>query len=239
MHYLTLRQIKNGLGIHFSKVPGDDEGSGGSGGGNGSPPPKKDSQSAPNPEAAARIAELEAELKKFKEAKPNPDDASLHDKAQRQREADDKSANQTVELESAIKFNLDAENFLKQNERFLPKEIGDIFAQANKEKFNSPIEKARELKASTLQGFFSLQANVDLLTAGQKAALDDYLKLTKNGKQEKAQQTFDMIFEPALEMLKKIKKAEALSKGHAVGGENDAYKSRIIAGSKRHYLGEK
>jgi poly-gamma-glutamate capsule biosynthesis protein CapA/YwtB (metallophosphatase superfamily) len=91
-----------------------------------------------------------------------------------------------------------------------------------------------------IQEFFKLQSNLELLTPGLKNQLEDYLKLTKTGKQEKAQQMFDAVFEPALEMLKRTKRAEALSRGHGLGGSgDDAYKEKINKVSRSHYLGEK
>ena len=118
--------------------------------------------------------------------------------------------------------------------------MADIFKEAEKEKYADVIEKDSAIKAGVIQAFFAVQANVDLLTASQKSALDDYLGLTKNGKQEKAQTTYDMIFEPAFETLRKVKKAEALSKGLAQNSDTqDDYKKKLMDGSRKHYFGEK
>lgn len=240
MRYLTYRQLKNGLGIHFSKDEGEGGASGGSGGGAGGNPPNNSANAAPNPDPAARIAELEAELKKFKEAKPPNPDPDLVDRTRRSNQADDEKLQNQKRLENALKFGMNAPAFLKQNESLLPKEIGDIFRQADKENFSDAIEKDAAIKAGVIQSFFSVQANVDLLTSGQKSALDDYLKLTKTGKQERSQQTYDMIFEPAFEMLKKTKRAEALQKGHSGGSDSEnAYKQKMMNLSRKHYLGEK
>lgn len=194
----------------------------------------------PNPPAPdpkdQEIANLKKELEALK-TKP-PEDPDLLEKARKQREADDKKQADTKSLEAALKFNLNSAQFLKDHASLLPKDIADIFKSAEAEKFDTAIEKDAAIKAGIIQSFFSIQANLDLLTPGLKSSLEDYLKLTKTGKQEKAQQIYDSIFEPAFEMLKRVKKAEALQKGHGTGND-DAYKQKLMAGSKKHYLGEK
>ncbi len=234
MHYKTIRQIKSGLGLCFYK---DGEGEGGASGGSaGGAGANKDGANAPD--HAAEIAALKAEIESLKSSKPKPEDDDLKEKARKEREASNKDSDRTKKLENALKFNLKSDEFLKQNESLLPKEVRDIFSQAEKEKYSDAIEKDAAIKSGMIQSFFSVQSNVDLLTAGQKSALDDYLTLTKNGKQEKAQSVYDMVFEPAFERLRAVKKAEALQKGHGAG-DDDSYKKRIEAGSKKHYFGEK
>lgn len=193
-------------------------------------------------ELKAQGVSLLARLEKLAPAdvKTTTADPTLLDKARSQREADDKRTGDTKALEAALKFDIGAEQFLKTNESLLPKDITDLFEQSKKETYDSAVEKVSALKAGMIQSFFSVQANLDLLTPGLKTHLDDYLKLTKTGKQERAQSVYDSIFEPAFEMLKRIKKAEALNKGFGTEGDADtAYKNKMIALSKKHYLGEK
>lgn len=230
--------------INLNTDPGNggagDGGDGGDGkkGGAGGDPGK---QTPPDPNA--RIAALEAEIAALKAGKSGGgqgDDPDLLDRARRDRAKDDKTADHAKRLENAIKFNLRSPEFLKQNEALLPKDVSDIFKQAEKENFSDAIEKDGAIKSGLIQSFFSVQANVDLLTSGQKASLDDYLKLTKNGKQEKAQAIYDMVFEPAFEMLKRTKRAEALSKGYGGGTSSDeAYLNKLKSGSEKHYLRRK
>ncbi len=208
------------------------------------PTPPAPTPPAPAPDPASEIAALKAELAALKKAAPptppSPDDPDIREKLRIEREKKEGEAGRSKRLESALRFSLGAPTFIKENGALLPKEAGDIFTQADKENYADAIEKDSAIKSNLVQSFFSVQANVDLLTGAQKAALDDYLKLTKNEKQARAQVTYDMIFEPAFETLKKVKRAEALSKGH--GGATDldtAYKNKLIAGSKKHYLGEK
>lgn len=168
---------------------------------------------------------------------PNPEDEDLITKARKQREESDKTKNDSKSLERALRFDMSAKDWLKTNSSLLPTDINDIFEAANKESYDSPIQKDNAVKAGIIQSFFSVQSNVDLLTPGLKNQLEDYLKLTKNGKEDKAQAMYDNIFEPAFEMLKRVKKAEAIQKGHNDGGD-DAYKNKLMGLSKKHYLGE-
>ena len=216
------------LGISFA-APGD--------GGGGAPPPE------PTPEdiKAERDA-LKAELEKLKAAPPpKPDPEKDPDLLERSRKAALAAAgdkNKIREIEKALTFNMSSANFLKQNAGLLPSDVSEVFAQAEKETFDDASEKAAQIKSGVIQSFFAVQANVDLLTPGQKASLDDFNALTKNGKLEKAQTIYELIFEPAFETLKRVKKAESLSKGLG-SGDDDAYKKKLMAGSTQHYLGEK
>lgn len=205
------------------------------------PPAPPAPPAAPAADPMALIAQLQAEIAALK-AGPNPPaaDPELHDRARKTREDQDRDSSRTKQLEQAITFNLKAQDFVKSNASLLPKEAADIFAQAERETFNDAIEKDSAIKSGLIQSFFAVQANVDLLTSGQKASLDEYLKLTKTGKQDRAQQLYDMVFEPAFEMLKRTKRAEALSRGHGSASDVDqAYKERVMNASRKHYLGEK
>ncbi len=215
-------------------------------------PPLSDEQLAAlaktSPEAHADYIATRDELAKLKAAPPKTtekkdpptDDPDLEARAKAEREAREKGSARDRRLESAVKFNLGSKDFLKQNETLLPADVADIFSQAEKEKFEDAVEKDEAIKSGLVQAFFRVQENVDLLTTGQKTMLDEYLKLTKTGKQEKAQAIYDMVFEPAFERLKAQKKAEALGRGHSQGSSTEeGYKKRLMDGSRKHYLGEK
>ena len=190
-------------------------------------------------ELTKRNAELDAKLADLAKSK-NDEDLDLKDKAKLSREADDKKNSDTKALESALRFAMKADEFIKTNASLLPKGISDIFKQADKENYSNAIEKDSAIKSNIVQSFFEVQSNVDLLTPGLKSRLDEYLKLTKTGKQDQAKAVYDDVFEPAFEMLKRVKKAEALGKGYNTDDdESSAYKNRMIKLSKSHYLGEK
>lgn len=203
---------------------------------------------AANPKAYEFIMTQKADLDKFKAAPPKNDepkkddpanDPDLKAKAAAAAADADKAKAREKQLESSIAFSMKSPEFLKQHGELLPKDVADIFAQAEKEKFGDAIEKDQAIKSGLIQSFFSVQANVELLTPAQKSALDEYLKLTKTGKQEKAQNIYDMIFEPAFERLKSERRAAALARGHGGGGGDDDYKKRMLAAGRKHYLGEK
>lgn len=197
------------------------------------------------PDPMTMIADLQKQIEALKSGNPNPpkkneEDPDLQERARRERAKADGDSARTRQLENAIKFNLKSEDFLKQNETLLPKDVQDIFKQADKENFSDAIEKDSAIKSGLVQSFFAVQANVDLLTPGQRTTLDDYLKLTKTEKQNRAQQVYDMVFEPAFETLKRVKRAEALSKGYGNGSDAEtAYKQKLMASTRKHYLGEK
>lgn len=157
---------------------------------------------------------------------PKPkDDDDLISKARKEREAAEKQKGEVKSIESALSFNMGVEEFVKTNKDLLPSDIDGVLKVALKEKYDSATDKANAIRSAFVQKFFEVQDNVDLLTAGQKTSLDDYLKLTKNGKEQKAGEVYTNIFEPALETLKKVKKAEELGKSRAgVATGNDMEK---------------
>lgn len=173
----------------------------------------------------------------------NEEDDGLRGKARKARDADNEAKDKERHLESALQFNMQVSNFVKENKDILPAEIEDILRASEKEKYDSAFERSNAVKSAFIQSFFSVQANVDLLTAAQKRSIDEYLKLTKNGREQKAEFVFENVFEPALELLKRIKKAEEVGRarsGFSSGtGIENKYKERLIAGSKKTYLGEK
>ncbi len=192
---------------------------------------------AQNAALIARLEKLEAGSKKQDDPSK---DADLSIKAREQRDAEAKKATDAKALEAALKFSLKSDDFLKTNQSLLPKDIESIFKAAEKETYSNAIEKDAAIKAGIIKSFFSIEDNMQLLTPAVKESLEAYFKLTNTGKQEKAQLIYDTIFEPAFEMLRRIKKAEAVGKGFNPGSSSeDAYKNKMISLSKKHYLGEK
>lgn len=212
----------------------------GAGGGGPTPTP------TPEPDDKdKKIAELTAELEKLK-AKPNPtpnpkpnptpDDPDLQARARAEAEAKSKDQARQKSLESALKFDMSLPEFLKQNATLLPKDAGDIVAQANKEKYEDAVAKDRAVKAALMKSYFQVQANLDQLTAYQKSQVENWLTLSNTGREEKASEMFEQVFEPAFDTLRKVKKAEALHKGHHVeSGQQGAYKTKMIERSQKHY----
>lgn len=187
-------------------------------------------------------ASLLERLDKLEKSASGPTDKSkddLTDKLRQQKEADTQKAGDTKKLEAALQFTMGAEQFIKNNESLLPKDIAEIFKLAEKEKYENAIQKRDAIQAGVINSFFSQQANLDLLTPNQKTVLADYQKLTKNVKEERAAEIYDNIFEPAVEMLRRIKKAEQLGKSGGVSSSDadTAYKNKLMEISQKHYLG--
>lgn len=185
----------------------------------------------------ARIEKLESKAKGVAGG-TNDDDPDLEDRARKEREANAKKKGDQKALEAALRFSLQAENFLKQNASLLPKDAADIFKAADKENFEDAVAKDRAIKSGLIKSFFQVQSNLDLLTAYQKSTIEEWLNMTNNGRQERAGEIWESIFEPTLEMLRKIKKAEALNKGFGTGDDN-AYKAKLEKLARQHYLGER
>lgn len=211
-------------------------------------PPEIDPNKNPDPAANSSHDELKvlkAELEQLKKEKGEWDknEESLNQKVKKEREEKEKKESETKVLESALKFNLMSSDFLKANESILPKEVPDLFRAAEKEKYESPMQKANATKAAIIQSFFCVQSNMDLLTSFHKSMLEDYLKLTKNGKEEKADHIFENIFEPALEAVKRIKKTEELIKskeGFGINTDADqAYKEKLTKMAEKKFFGGK
>lgn len=187
----------------------------------------------------AKFEESQKEIAALKSKETPPEDAGLAAKAKKDQEERERRQGDVRALESAVSFNVNSQTFLKDNAALLPKDAEEIFKLADKEKYDSPVEKASEVKAGLIHSYFSIQANLDLLTASQKTTIADFLKLSKTGRQEKAQQVFESIFEPTLESARRIKKAEQLAqaKNGFGDGSDEPYKQKLIAGSLKHYTG--
>lgn len=146
-------------------------------------------------------------------------------------------------MEDALKFNMSLEGYLKTYSNILPSKMTDLVKIADKEKYDSQVERAAVLKSMFIQEFFDVQSNLDLLTSSQRVQLDDYLKLTKNGKQTRAETVYENIFEPAVETLKKVRKAEEVGRSRAgfasEGDSQSAYRDRLVNMARKSHLGEK
>lgn len=222
---------------HLMDKPDDPDGAGGGAGG-GDPEKNKPDHAKDIADLKSQIANLTALLSK-KET-PKDQDDPLGKKADEIEKDKAKKAAEGKDLENSIKFNLKSGEFLKNNESLLPKDFKGLLEASEKENYASEVEKARAVKASMVKKFFEQQANMDLLTQGQKTVLEDFLKMTNTARQEKASEVYDMIFEPALEKLKAIRKADALNKGHgSTSDQHEAYKNKLVAHGKQRFLGEK
>ncbi len=192
----------------------------------------------------ARLPAADKGKKKATDGDDSENDDEGDDLATKAKKASDEKAKKGSDskaLESALRFTMGSAEWLKTNASLLPKDVEGIFAAAEKESYDDAVQKASAVKSGLIQTFFKVQENLDLLTGAQKTALEDWQKLTKNGKEEKAQAVFDNIFEPTFEMLKRIKKAAQVNKGGQREGDDaeNAYKQKLMNSSKKHYLGGK
>lgn len=208
---------------------------------NPTPPP---TPPAPAPDLNAVLARLDALEKENKALKdkntPNPEPADLATQVKKDKEKADEQELQSKQLEAALRFTMNAPVWIKENASLLPKSIEAIIAAADKEKYSSAVAKDRAIKTGIISEYFGIQSNLDQLTPSLKSQLEDFLLLTKDKREERAQSVYDAVFEPAFESHKRVEKAKQLAKGHAAPNDKiDGYKQKLIDGGKRHYLGEK
>lgn len=225
--------------------PGDgqgDKGGAGDKGGQGDGQGDKGGENPPAGNVTLTQEQFEQLLAKAGGGSGDKDkDKDLYDKSRQNQQDKDKQNNDSKKLEAALRFNMGAKDWVKNNESLLPKDVAGIIEAADKETYDSPIQKDSAVKSGIVQAFFNVQENLDLLTASQKNTIEDFLKLSKNGKEEKAQQLYDSIFEPTFEMKKRISKAQQLNRsGERTGDDAEqAYKQKLMDGSRQHYMGEK
>lgn len=222
-------------GLILMDKAGDGTGGGGGGGTGTNPPPAADDKDK-------KIADLEARLKAAEE-KNNPpppkkdDEGDLAAKAAKEREAKEKQTSDTAKLEKAIRFTTGMADFVKTNATLLPKTLESILAQAEKEKYENAMEKASAVQVALVSEFFAVQSNLDLLTESQKNALAEFQALTKNVKQERVQQVYDMVFEPAFSTLKAVTKAKQVRDGEVdPANAKAAYAKRMADLSKAKFI---
>lgn len=205
---------------------------------------------APTAEQYAALREenekIKAKMEEFEKRfgpKDPPEKPDLITQQQKEKETAEEKAKETKTLTEAIKFNMAIDDFVKTNEKLLPPEIADIVKLSNKEKYDSEQAKSNALKASIIQSFFKVQANIDVLTNSQRSTIDYYLTLTKNGKEEKAAEIYENILEPRLHVMREIKKAQEVSLANKGYGqptaEHDSYKARLLKASRETHLGIK
>ncbi len=186
--------------------------------------------------------ELMGRVKPKPPTEPPADDDPLRTKVKAETDKKAKEDADSKAMESAISFNLGLDKFVSDNKDLLPAEVAGVIRAGLSETYDTAAGKAAAIKVSVLQSYFAVQENVDLLTIGQKAELDNWRKLTKESKQDKAPSIYANIFEPALEGQRRVRKAEELNRGRqgmaTTSGTEAAFRDKIIAASTKKYLGK-
>lgn len=187
-------------------------------------------------------SEKKEQEEKDREAKAKQDEEGLRSKVKSENDDKQKKEAEQSKLTAALRFTMGADKFIEEHKTVLPKEVSDIFAKASKESFDSEIEKANAIRSGVVESFFSVQANIDLLTPSQKSQVEDYLKLTRKARDEKSEDVFTNVLEPAMHMVKQLRKAEELAKTGRDGSLGEGQKGlqaeiikRMSDLSKKHY----
>ena len=197
---------------------------------------------AENEKNKKELEDLKAKAPKVEPPNPNQDDKEkdLFEKFKKQQILDNQKTSNNKSIENAVKFNYELDSFINDNKDILPSDIANIAAQSKKENYDSVNEKANAIKSGFVQSFFAVQANLDLLTATQKNAVEDFLKLSKIAKEDKASEIYENIFEPTIQTIKKVKKAEEVAKakfggyGTATSSEKEHIEKLKAASKKAH-----
>lgn len=195
-------------------------------------------------ETSAKLSKEIEELRKTptptEPAKPAESEEDLRTKAQKEKELNDAKGADAKRIERAVSFNFTIDEFAKVNKDLLPEDIEGILQQAKKENYDSVAERANALKSSVVLSFFAVQANYDVLTPAQKAQVDSFLKLTKTGREQRADEIYDNVFEPAFETLKRVKKASEVARAQAgfstPSNAEAAYKEKMIQVAAKAHL---
>lgn len=141
-------------------------------------------------------------------------------------------------IENAVKFNFEVERIVNENAGVIGEEIRNIVELAKQRTYSSGIEKANEIRASILNKFFSVQANVDaLLTENFKAKAVEFLALTQVKRNELSANYWE-LFELAVENIKKERKHAELLKskdGKNVDAKGMEYDGKFF-GMRKHYI---
>lgn len=199
---------------------------------------KADNKRLSDEAAARKKAEDEAAEKKRKEEEDEKGD--LLAKAKKEKEDKENAAKGDKNLESALAFNMSVNQFVKDNKDILPDDFSKVLELAEKESYDTPKQKANAIRSGLIQSFFSVKDHNEALTENQKKSLADFMKLTKNGKEEKSHEIYENVFEPAFEMVKRLKKQEDKMKvAKSEGTNSSSYKDKLMKGSQEKYFGKR
>lgn len=227
----------------------DEAGDKGGGGGGGGDKGDKGTQNAPAGGSVTLSKEqfdaIMAKIGGGGAPTPTPSDkdkdkggeGDLASKAAKEREDGERRQAETKGLEAAVAFNHGIKEWAKTNAVLLPKSIESIITAADKETYDSAVQKSNAIKEALVSEFFAQQSNLDLLTQTQKNALEEFKKLTKNSKQERVQTLFDTVFEPTFESLKRERKASQVRQGLGDPSNMEtAHEAKMKAISQKRYF---
>lgn len=247
--------FRNGLPLFF--LSPEDAGA-------GAPPPQQ--QATGGKDAAAELAEWKSKYNKLKseagrmrkqlisgegqgsgnrnENKDKNDNRSpirktVDDERDLQRQRD----NESREIEAAVAYNYGVRSFIEDNEDLLPSDVKDLIRVAETQNYDNQGQKSRAFKREIMQSFFQVAENRDYLTQYQKQQLEEFEGLTLNGKEAKVEALYSTVFEPALETLRRVTKAQEVERGRRGFSKGTSaqqkYEDNITKLSRKRYLNEK
>lgn len=126
-------------------------------------------------------------------AKDKEPEKNIVDDAKQKLAEEQAAKNNNAEMESAIKFNMNIEKFVKDNEKVLPSEAKKIIETIGGRNFGSESEKANNTRKAIIDSFIQLQANIDVLPASQKEAVERYKNLTEEEKVKQSSRFWGIV----------------------------------------------
>ena len=143
----------------------------------------------------------------------------------------------TAQLQESIKFNLSAEDFIKNNKMVLPEESEKILALINAKTFKDDNEKANVTRKNLLDSFLEKDENMKMLEASMRARADHYKSLAESDKEKRSSEFWDLVGVGAALKAAKLK-AETLNKINGVNAGGDSkniLESKFIAAAANKF----
>ena len=166
-----------------------------------------------NPDLAAQVAELKAQLAALQGKGKEPGkEPTVLEKAQEEAAKAAQAAQAKERLQSAIKFNLGISKFVEDHKDNLTKLSAGIVTAVTDKQFADEEKKASVIQASLLSDFFGLQENIDAAPEELKERILTYKALAQDEKEKQAAKYWDTLTLTIgrKEMLAKVEAAKLL-----------------------------
>ena len=156
--------------------------------------------------------------------------AGLLDTAKEKMSEKEKEDALQKKTEAALRFNMKISEFAEKYKDVLPAATGAILKEAEGKTFGSEAEKADEVRKTLIEAYLEEQKNVDEMPPSLRAKAEVFKGLTEDAKRRRSAE-FIEILEMSAELAYERKRAAAVAKANAVGGNTDgnAFKARFYA----------
>lgn len=177
-----------------------------------------------------------ASQEKDKPEKEKPE--TIVNEAKSKLNQEQQAAADRADIESAIKFNMNIDKFVTDNQALLPAEAKKILETVNGKSYSSEKSKADELRKSLIDSFIQVQANIDALPQSQKDQVNIYKALTEDEKVRQSTKFWGVV-DVGISQKMLTKKANELAKAGNGGGDSGAFEQRFLELGNRFLKKEK